>query len=206
MPWVLTLGKSTQPPEFQMGKWVDWEKKVSPIEKRAAISMIFHGGGKKISSDDAPKSIEVETPVCDLPDIFTSCDGVKIISDRVKSLIETKARDENQTLPIQVTSSTPGTDKRTWYILNILPEKKSIIREKSTVRPHAAYQDTWKVAYIKHRDAGRKLVLNAGALIGSHFWREEGYPGSLFISDELKEDFDKEGIDLYDTWRADIID
>ena len=206
MPWVLTLGKSTQPPEFQMSKWVDWEKRLKEAADRAEISNVFRKGGRKLDPAEVPKVIEVEAALFDLPPVFTTFANAMIVSDRVKTLIDAQSPGENQLIPIEVVSEKPGDDTRSWYLLNVIAEKKSIIREKSSVRPHFAYKDSWKVAYIDHQAPDRKLRLTSDALKGPHLWREAEYTSSLLMSDELKAAFDEEGIDLYDTWRADIVD
>ena len=204
MPWVLQFDKSNEPPEFQMGRWPDWKECVPEISERAKVSDAFHKGGEPIDLDKAPHRLEVESPLETLPPAFRSCDGVKIVTREIKEKIDSIGSTGIQMYPIRISSPGDVVDDRAWYVLNAFAEKKSIIRDKSSVKPHFAYKDTWKVAYIDHQAPDRQMLLTPAALEGPHLWREAGYPRSMFMSDELKTLFDDAGLVFFNSWHADV--
>ena len=206
MPWVVDYDNSSEPPNFYIGMLTEWRQRIPESAIRSEISGIFMGGGRAIDEHLLPNRLDLDGPTEELPAYFRSHGGLVLVSQAIKDVITAVDNGRPQFFPIDLLASSGRMDPRPWYGLNVYAEKSSIIRDKSSVKPHFAYKDTWKVAYIDHQTPDRKLNLTPDALKGAHLWHEKGYPRSMLMSDALKEAFQEAGQDFFESWHADILE
>ena len=204
MPWVINFDRTSETPEFQMGWLREWSERIDDMKIRSDVAQAFKKGGGPIDASNLPKILELEGNISKLPSVFTSHNGIMVVAADIMATVTSLDPTDHQFFPLIVTDSQGTPDDRKWFGMIIYAEKKSIIREQSSVEPHFAYKDSWKVAFIEHHAENRRIALTRDALSGPNLWREKGYPYSMLMSDALKENFDAEGQQFFECWRADI--
>ena len=206
MPWVINFDRTYETPEFQMGWLREWRERIDDMKIESDVARAFKQGDGAIDPSILPKVLELEGNISELPSVFTSHNGIMVVAEDIMATITSLDPTDHQFFPLIVTDNQGTPSDRKWFGMIIYADKKSIIKEKSSVEPHFAYKDTWKVAYINHDAPDRCMVLTPAALEGPHLWREAGYPRSMLMSDTLKEAFEKAGQKFFESWHADILE
>jgi hypothetical protein len=196
--------KSVSHPHFVHGDLFGWEEKVPSLIRRSDISGTFKNGDSLLDLSETPDYLVLKRPPRKIPDIFTSQDGIYIISQRMKDAIEHLEPNVHQIIPIDVRSvrnirnpdrfytelkklpeaSDPPLAGSPFYILNVHVKQDSIVDELSDVEP-SALNPNRNIMYIKFPYRGVNLTVERSRNLRSHLWRERRYPGRYLMSDEM---------------------
>lgn len=170
----VTLGGGYQ----QLGKYPEFEERVSREEHRISVDAWKHGD-HQLKPEQVPKKLILFKPRKNLRDAFRSLNGISVVSDAMREVIETLDPGLHQFFPIQVEFPRGKLPEKKYNVIIISTKKKTIIPELSEV-DGPRYGKFYSVVEYR-KDVSFAPVCRDGA----HMWREEGFRNEHFISDEL---------------------
>jgi hypothetical protein len=177
---------SSEFPEFLNCAENDFETVVPDIDRRAELSNIFLYGGALLVPDEMPNFMRIANKIEVPPDIFSSFDGIVIANDRMRRGLEELDPGVHQFIPITVYLKSKELAEGSWYILNVHYKQDSVVDELSNVRPMSHQQpNTRPMMVIKFKRRDNQVTIDRSKLSGVNLWREAGYLGAYFLSDQL---------------------
>jgi hypothetical protein len=217
--------KSVSHPHFVHGDLVGWEQKVPSIKRRSDISGIFKDGDSLLDHSEKPDCLVLKRPPKKIPDIFMTCDGLEVISQRMKDAIEHLEPNVHQIIPIDVRAvrNIPNPDGFSkeitelpdinhpplaggpFYILNVHVKQDSIIDELSEVRRSALAPEDRTTMYINFPYRGVKLTIDRAKSSNYHIWRERRYAAIHLMSDEMCNFLKSERLKFFDLRKAQTV-
>lgn len=153
---------------------------------------------------EAPEKVLLKKQAASLPDIFSARSGVRIISERVRQILEAFDPGVHQILPIEAFYRDGSKPDTAYFFLNVTKHLDTVIDEASSVK--MAFQ----IVGEKSRDqmeldppTARNLVIRKDRAAEHNLWREKRYPYlPLLMSDEMHAEFKAQKIKAYHFWRA----
>lgn len=205
--------RPTVAPHFQLGILVGWEELVPDIKRRADISTLFHSGRFALPSSPYQDLPEAEVPrvlLLDgrpkrIPDIFTSENGVVVVQQPLKEVVESLDPGVHQFLPIDVQRRYKGPGpEHPCFVMHVRPVQDSIVDAESSVRPFYMYEETHEAMEFLHLTDAR-FVVRKLALSGVNLWREKRFPGSMLMSDALHDALKAAGLKFHKLHKAEEV-
>ena len=188
-------------PYVQIGELPGYDHKMPDLEKRVAISDIYkygidRQGNRVLDPGETPGLLVIQKPRKARPPVFVSVDGMMLVNEEVRRIIERHDSDSHQFLSIKVQLGKKSRENLEYYILNVYCRQSSIVDEKSSVESHSSNPD---VMYV--RDPAN-VFFESKIARDHNIWREDRYPGGLFISDELFSSLASANIRFLKTYRG----
>ena len=187
-------------PHSQIGDFPGWEERISDLDYLAEIAGVFKDGNRQLRQDEIAEILLLEGEARPLPCAFTSSDGVIIIQQPIRDVLEALDPGVHQIVPIDVWFEDGTKAKHPCFVLNIHVHQSSIIDEKSDVRPHVGYKETRDIMFISH--ARKNITLDRAKLSSINLWRERRYPESILMSDTLNAELASKKLDFFEMWKA----
>ncbi len=188
-------------PFQQSGSFMAFEEKYPDPKELIKFVHVWRDGKKtpKLTADQVPRKIALTglRKTSKIPDAFRTRDGLPLVSDALRSLIEKMDPGFHQFFPVEL-SLPKGREPETGYNIIIVTESKtSIIPELSEVQL-TEYGD------YRFNYGHPKIVFSPECRSGANIWREEKFDGRLFISDKLDNEIRSQGLKYYRRWKGEI--
>ena len=135
-----------------------------------------------------------------LPGAFRTRDGIQIVQDPVRKIIEDFDPSAHQFLPIEVLQPNKQVHEVPCFIMNVTARQDSIIDELSRVGKYTSKtlsNEEMRVSYL-YKD----VTVDLSKTTKYHLWREARYPGSLLLSDELWQAFKDADVKFMPSWKT----
>ena len=191
-------------PYQQIADTPGWKEKVPDLEQRAAIADILMDGRKdgktaELTTQEIPDILIIKKPSKKFPNVFTSNNGMIVVSSEVKDIIESLDRDIHQFLPVAVELRPRETTSISYFIINVSCRQSSIVDRLSNVEPHFTRKVERDVMYIR---GPKEIHVDAAKAGKYHIWREERFPRSLLMSDALYKLLEEKGLQFFRAHKA----
>jgi len=156
--------------------------------------------------DQAPQKVRISelNKNTKLRDAFRILNGVPLVSDRLRAIIERFDQGVHQFFPVDVTLPAGRKPLKGYHII-------IVTTKKATIRPELSYISVnngrlGDIAWTSYsfRSKGSKVVFSPDCRKGAHMWREDKMRGELFFSDELEAAMREEGVKFYEYWQGEI--
>jgi len=196
----ITWGRPFQ----QHGDFKEFRKKHPDLDQIGNYISVWRDGvnAKPLSDDQVPKRIEISElkKTSELPDSFRVREGLNIVSNELKSLIEEFDPGLHQFFPVEISLPAGREPETRYYIIIVTESKATIIPEMSKVSgPRHGKNYSIPVSETK-------TVFSSECQTGANIWREEGFRGRLFISDEIDQEIKARHLKFYKRWKGEIAD
>lgn len=188
-----------------VGKQPEFDKVINTMRhsdnaRYKAMKYVWSKGGRKLDPSEITNVHYLDEPLKrDMPDIFIITNAVLVVSNRLKSLIEEMDSDKHQFLPIKIIRSDKSELQGLYFVLNVLPEKLTLLEEQA-----AWYSGGIRQITIERPsgDYGDPFLVHASAQGGAHLWRGESQPRVYFISQAFQKRLIAEDIDFFQTYKT----
>jgi hypothetical protein len=187
-------------PYFVLATLADFEEKVPDLNARAEVADAFSDGTRLLRSHEIPTRLRLDTPIKRVRDIFVSHSGVLIVSRALHDLLEEVDPGLHQFSPIAI-ELLPHAGEH--FLLNVHHQQDSIIDEMSNVRRNAGMPDNRDVMYINFLPGGGvDVTVDVSQLGKANLWREKRYPGSMLVSNPLRDETRRRGLKFFTLWKV----
>lgn len=179
------------PSEFRGWKWPGDTDEGRTA--RADWAKHFAVGRGEMNLAEMPRSIALQK-VSNLKPMFLA--GFWVVEKAVKEIIDEIDPERHQFIPIQLTTWTdrPLEDGK-WFLMNVYCHQASIIDGMTNAEPVPGYEETREKMLLDYLIP--KITVDPAELSPDiHFWREDRYLRSLFMSDSLYERLVEFGVEL----------
>jgi hypothetical protein len=173
-------------PGFLLCAENDFETVIPDLDRRVEITDVFKQGSDLLVPEEMPNFMRIGQGIQVLPDMFRSFGGIVIASDRLRRVLEELDPGIHQFIPITVYLKSKELAEGSWFILNVYYKQDSVVDEQSIVRPMSHQQPNARpMMVIKFTSRDKQVTIDRSKLSGAHVWREAGYLGPYFLSDQL---------------------
>ncbi len=181
-----------------------WSEKYHSGEIADDVASVFHSGQRRLEPGEAPKKVLLKKQAAKLPDLFSASGGARIITDRVRQILEAFDPGVHQILPIEAFYRDGSKPDTAYFFMNVTKRLDTVIDEASNV------EMSWQFSGIKTTErmelsppSSKDLVLRKEKTAGNNLWREKRYLHlPLLMSDEMHAEFKAQKIKAYHFWRA----
>ena len=189
-------------PFQQDGSYDDYLKRPTDLDELVNLTRAWKDGEDigSLTSDQIPKSIKIKgiKKTTKLPDAFRVLNALPLVSDALRDVIERMDPGIHQFFPVDLTLPAGRKPETGFNVIIVTTKKKTILSELSEVSG-----PRYGTAYTL-KSPGSKVVFSPRCLEGSNIWREVGYRGRLFISNELESVIRSEKLKFLKYWPGEI--
>ncbi|MEX0366663.1 MAG: DUF1629 domain-containing protein [Ruegeria sp.] len=181
-----------------------WTEKYRSGDIPADVTDIFHDGKRPFEPGEAPEKVLFTKKAEKLPDIFSARNGVRIITDRVRRILEEFDPGVHQILPIEAVYRDGSQPETPYFIMNVTKYLDAVNDELSSVKMEVQIGGPGsRDQMVLDPPTSHSLILNRSVTEGHHFWREKRYYQlPLLMSDEMHAEFKAQKIKGYKFWHA----
>jgi len=191
--------------DMQVGKVLigtdmpEWEKRF-PVpgpkgEKAVEIVNAWKNGTRKSLFDEMPRELITRKPRKSWPDAFQTTNGLLVVSDAAKSVLERLDPETHQFFPLSLRSKSGAEIEGPWFSMNVTATQDSILVERSRILTNPRAPDRLCSFYPDTKP--EYVVIDSERQSGWNFWREMRFQGSLLGSDTLIEALHAENIRFF---------
>lgn len=197
--------------DMQLGKvqipvdMPDWEAEHPYVgeEGRKTLDIVggWRTGQRKTLPEEMPKTLVARKPRKKWPDAFTGVNGIHVVSERAKDIIERFDPDLHQFFPVLLVTKRGVEIEGPWFIMNVIVRQNSIVVEKSRVLVNPRAPD--RLCSFFSSSKTEDVIVDPSKLSSDiHFWREARFMGSLMGSDSLVAALKDAGVKFFSAYRA----
>ena len=190
-------------PFQQDGSYEEYQNTHPDLNQRVKFISAWRDGEDigKLTSKQVPKNIKITglRKAATLPDAFRVINGLPLVSDSLRNLIEQMDPGIHQFFPVELTLPAGRKLKTGFNVIIVTTKKKTILPEISDVSG-PRYGSAYSL-----KSPGSKVVFSPSCLVGAHMWREIGYRGRLFISNELESAIRSKGLKFMKCWSGEVV-
>jgi len=171
------VGKSPKY-EAQMSELLDADPSAFDELLRANLK-----GTRKLKAEELPKEFRVERRE-KIPNIFRISDGVTVVSEPMKAVIERVDPNTHQFFPIKIIDKRGEETRESYFLFHFFVHKKALVEGQAAIEDRS-YNGVGYRAFNTVVAKNDPLKLRASSLEGAHFWRSEEFPKNYFVSAEF---------------------
>ena len=173
-----------------------------PDSERAMTAMRAwkYGDGPIHSADNMPKVLLAPKPRKFWPDAFTAKNGLYVVSERAKKIIELLDPEVHQFFPLLLQTKRGIEIDGPWFAMIVYAKQDSILVEKSRVSINVNFPDTNCSFYGDSNP--EDVIVDPKRQSNLNLWREQKFMGSLLGSGTLVEHLKGEGVKFFPSFRA----
>lgn len=164
------------------------------VRYKSGITGAFKYGTRKTLPEEMPKVLVAPKPRKSWPDAFTGVNGVHVVSQKVRDIIETLDPGLHQFFPVRLETKRGVEIERPWFIMNVTERRESLVIDKSKVLIHT----NTRSIQLSLKD----VTVDPSKLHGINLWRETGFSDSLMGSDALIDAFKANGTRFFPSYKA----
>lgn len=181
-----------------------WEEKYDAGKIAKDVPTIFRRGNRRLEPGEAPEQVLFSKKAEKPPDIFSARNGVRIITDRVRQILEDFDPGVHQIIPIEAVYKDGSKPDAPYFIMNVTMHLDAVNEELSSVRMEKQFSGVIsRDRMVMEPMTSHDLVLKKEAIQGHHLWRQNRYLYlPLFMSNEMHAEFKAQKIKGYKFWRA----
>ena len=191
-------------PYQQDGSYTEFKKRYTDINERVRFSNLWRDGEglSQLTAEQVPKKIKITglRKTAKLPDAFRVLNGLPLVSDPLRNIIEQLDPKLHQFFPVEV-ALPAGREPDTGYnVFIVTTKKRTIMPELSDVSGPSRWGS------YNLQSPGSNVSFSPECREGAHIWREERFRGQLFMSDELEAAMRSEELNYLKYWSGIIVD
>ncbi|MEM8843294.1 MAG: DUF1629 domain-containing protein [Pseudomonadota bacterium] len=182
-----------------VGKEFLWRGATPDLPTLGDLSDVYKKGDRLLNPEEVPRKLVLsKNPKA--RGAFVSTDGIMIVPQPIKDLIEELDPGVHQFFPIEVTRHNGTALDHPCFIMNVHLHQSSIIDAESEV-------DCWYGCEESHErmdlPVTQKVVtLDPAGLSGVNLWRENRYRHSLMLSDALDRELRARKLKFFGRFKA----
>lgn len=188
-----------QGPYQQLGTYKEFQERFERKERLKYVHA-WKYGYHQLHPEQVPEILRLKKSRKSLRDAFRSLNGIGLVSDDLREVIEGFDPGGHQFFPIRVEFPRGKLPEKKYNVINITTQKKTIIPELSAV-DGPRYGQFYSV--IEHL---KDVSFTPACREGTHMWREEGFDNEHFISDELEAAIREKGLKYLKYWPGKIVE
>ncbi|MEM8851972.1 MAG: DUF1629 domain-containing protein [Pseudomonadota bacterium] len=183
----------------------EWEERYpipGPLAKAGAnIVGGWREGMRKTLPEEMPKELVARKPRKAWPDAFKAVNGLHVVTERAKDVIERFDPNLHQFFPLRLRTKRRVEIEGPWFAMNVTVRQSSIVLEKSRMLVNSNFPDTHCSFYPTSKT--EDVIVDPSKLSPDiHFWREARFIGSLAGSDAFVAAFKDAGVKFFPSFRA----
>lgn len=195
----MQLGKVQIPVE--MPEWEDRYMNPARGDEGVAAVGAWRDGERRSRPDELPKVLVADRPRKTWPDAFTGMNGIIVVSNRAKDVIEAFDPDLHQFFGVLLRTKRGIEITGPWLIMNVTVRQSSIDIARSRVQTSTRRPDKLNSFWVN--STSRDVVVDTSKLSADiHFWRESAFQGSLLGSDALVSALKEADVKFFPSYRA----
>ena len=164
---------------------VEWEERFPQwgegSDVTAKIVDGWRSGARPLAEDQLPKVLVARKPRPSWPDMFTTTNGLPIVSQPAKDIIDGLDPGLHQFFPLEIKTKRGLDIEGPWFAMNVTAKQDSIVLGRSTTRQNPNFPET--LNYVSYE--AKWVTVDPSKQTGIHLWREQRFNMSLLGSDTL---------------------
>lgn len=177
----------------------EWNKRFPPVGPRADLAAdvrnAFRTGARPTLPEEMPLKIVAEKPRKTWPDTFFTTNGLLVVRDPVRLVLEQLDPGEHQFFPLHFQTKRGLEIEDSWFAMNVTAKQDSILVEYSRVNVNPRAPDRLCSFYSDSKYGD--VIVDPSKQKGLHFWREARFNLSLLGSDRLFHEMKKRKLHLF---------
>lgn len=166
-------------------EWAEWKERFPTNgdheNKDGALVEGWRSGTRKLSPEHLPKLLRPRKPRSSWPDMFKTNNGLLVVRQTAKDIIEGLDPDLHQFFPLEITTKRGLDIAGPWFAMNVTAKQDSIDLNHSTIFMSERAPD--RLNDISYE--AKWVTVDASKQSGIHLWREKRFKMSLLGSDAL---------------------
>lgn len=175
---------------FVDAEYPDWEKKFPYVGETQweTLDIVdgWRSGKRPTVPDEMPKLLIAEKPRKTWPDSFITTNGLLVVRDTVRKVIDHLDPGIHQFFPIRFQTKRKLEIEGPWLAMNVTAKQDSVLVEKSRVLVNPDSPDT--LCAFSTASRTENVFVDPSRQSGINLWRERRFPMSLLGSDRLAEE------------------
>lgn len=163
---------------------VEWKERFPSWGPRSEVTARivdgWRSGARKLEAEQMPRVLIAEKPRKSWPDMFMTKNGLIVIRDAVKSIVEAYDPQIHQFFPLKLETKRGLDIEGPWFAMNVTEQFETIVIKDSIVNGVGGMTELNSISY-----SYRNVTVNPACQPDVHLWRERTFFNSMFASDEL---------------------
>lgn len=160
-------------------------------------------GSRPALPEEVPKNLVLDKPIKSLPEAFWSTDGLLVVREPVRAIIDRLDPGLHQFFPIRIRTKRGVETEGPWFAMNVTAMQDSIVLERSHYKKSSYMPDRLNSFYAS--STTKDIVVDPARQSGLHLWREKRFIKSLLGSDALVAELEALNMKFYPSFRAEDI-
>ncbi|WP_208347475.1 imm11 family protein [Pseudaestuariivita rosea] len=186
-------------PTVQGGDFIGFEEVQPDLNTRADLSNIYRYGERKLQPEEVPSLYKLRKNPTSLPSYFRVQNGLQIVQKPFRDLIQKMDSRLHQFFPIEIRHRNGTPHDTPCYAINVTETRDSIVDDQSSVEKFVTNPNNTDKRIIEYK---KDITVDPSKLSDIHLWREARYPGSLLMSDQLRDALKETGLRMPRCFKA----
>ncbi len=127
-------------------EWAEWKQRYPANgeheNKNGELVDGWRSGSRKLSPEHLPRVIVPRKPRTSWPDMFKTTNGLLVVREPAKAIIERLDPDLHQFFPLEIKTKRGLDIDGPWFAMNVTAKQDSIDQNRSTTRQNPGFPDT----------------------------------------------------------------